>query len=172
MAQASTADRGSRAIVVLGCRAVFHEDRLLGPLGRRVTVAATLAQRDGAGTLVVASGGRAWGPWVEADAMARALGRLGVPAVDIVRERCSLDTRDNARYSAALLARRGVARVLLVTCASHMPRALWLFVRQGLTVQASCVPESGTTRAKRAWRAVRERASFAVDRRLVGEMSP
>src|SRR5580698_5581707 len=51
-------------------------------------------------SILIASGGRSWGGVVEADAMAEALVALGVPVDVIVRERASLTTRDNARYSA------------------------------------------------------------------------
>ena len=44
----------------------------------------------------------------------------------------SLDTRENARESAALLSAAGIRRVFLVTDALHMPRALRMFERHGL----------------------------------------
>lgn len=49
--------------------------------------------------------------------------RAGVTALAV--EDRSRDTYENAHYSAALLQAEGVQRVLLVTHASHMPRALW-----------------------------------------------
>ncbi|HEY6463027.1 MAG TPA: YdcF family protein, partial [Polyangiaceae bacterium] len=113
------------AIVTLGCRVTLDgEGRLSGALGRRVRAAAhaygAYQQQTGEGTLVVASGGRHWDGEVEADAMARELVRLGVPEAAIVRERCSLSTRENARYAAAALARRGIERALVVTCPWHL----------------------------------------------------
>ena len=77
--------------------------------------------------------------------------RSGVPAAAVVRERCSLTTRDNARLSAQLLRRRGpLGRVTLVTCEWHMARAAALFRREGLDVQpmpAAAPP----VRAARRW---------------------
>mgnify|MGYP006270908179 CR=1 FL=1 len=70
----------------------------------------------------------------EAAVMAGLLRELGVPGDALLLETASRNTRQNAAYSAALLARRGVDRVLLVTSALHMARAVALFERAGLTV--------------------------------------
>jgi uncharacterized SAM-binding protein YcdF (DUF218 family) len=66
--------------------------------------------------------------------MADALAALGVPAGVIVRERASLTTRDNARFTAASCARRQIARVSIVTCGWHLPRAIMCFQAEGLEV--------------------------------------
>lgn len=84
--------------------------------------------------VVIVSGGRSWDGIVEADAMAARLAQLGVPRTAIVRERASLDTRDNARFSAAVCSRRGIESVVLVTCAFHLARARLCFEREGLAV--------------------------------------
>lgn len=55
---------------------------------------------------------------------------LGVP-VRWTEDR-ALDTRQNARFTAELLAGEGVRRVAVVTHAWHMPRALEAFERAGL----------------------------------------
>lgn len=70
----------------------------------------------------------------EARAMAIFLADLGVPAQAIVLEEQSRNTRQNAANSAALLKARGIDRILLVTSALHMPRAVTLFMAQGLQV--------------------------------------
>jgi len=46
----------------------------------------------------------------------------------------STNTYENARFSAAILRGEGIARVLLVTHAAHMPRAVRLFDMTGLVV--------------------------------------
>ena len=59
---------------------------------------------------------------------------LGVPAVAILVEEESRNTRQNAAFSARLLRERGIDRILLVTSALHMRRALARFRDQGLEV--------------------------------------
>ena len=73
----------------------------------------------------------------EARAMATFLADLGVPAQAMVLEEQSRNTRQNAANSAALLKARGINRILLVTSALHMPRAMALFTAQGLQVIAA-----------------------------------
>jgi len=115
--------------------------------------------------LALACGGRAWGGLVEADAIARILVAEGVPEEAIVRARCSLDTRDNARFAASLLGRRGLGRVLLVTCSWHLPRAAGLFRSAGLEVEGHAVePLDPTSRRRVYWRA-RELLATLGDRR-------
>ena len=86
----------------------------------------------------------------EARAMAAFMADLGVPVQALVLEEQSRNTRQNAAYSAALLKARGIDRILLVTSALHMPRAVALFTAQGLQVipaptdfEASQAPPSG-----------------------------
>jgi uncharacterized SAM-binding protein YcdF (DUF218 family) len=118
-------------VCVLGCRSGSKT------LERRARAAGEAFFARGA-SLVVACGGRAWDGRVEADELLRMLVEQGVPEDSIARERCSLDTLDNARFAAALLGRYGHDRsgdVLLVTCAWHLPRAKRLFERAGLSVE-------------------------------------
>ena len=84
--------------------------------------------------VVIASGGKRWEAGVESDAFMRALVRLGVPEGEIVRERASFTTKENARYTAALLARRGIDHVVLCSCAWHLERARQFFEAEGLAV--------------------------------------
>jgi uncharacterized SAM-binding protein YcdF (DUF218 family) len=130
----------AQAIVVLGGalspptgRAV---DSNLGAAADRVWHAAHLFHA-GKAPLVLLSGGS--DPqqyrYSEARAMAGFLGDLGVPENAMLLEEASGTTRENAAFSAALLKQRGIHHVLLVTSALHMPRALKLFVEQGLDVE-------------------------------------
>jgi uncharacterized SAM-binding protein YcdF (DUF218 family) len=153
---------GTEAIVALGCR-VKHDaaGRLAGALARRVRTAADeYARRRGRSEapLVVASGGRHWNGALEADAMAHELVLLGVSPDAVVRERCSLSTSDNARFVAAALTRRGIARATVVTCTWHLPRAVALFRAAGIEVAGIGAVEPGPApRLHRVWRYGRER---------------
>ncbi len=112
---------------------------------------------------VIASGGRRWGEAVEADAMAEALVAGGVPGRAVVRERCSLDTIDNARFSAAILERRGIREAAVVTCSWHLPRALALFADAGVQAVPVAARDGETPPwASRVWRWSKERVLTRV----------
>ncbi len=70
----------------------------------------------------------------EAMAMRAFLRDLGVPDEAIRLEQRSRNTSQNAKFSAQWLQEQGVGRILLVTSALHMPRAVALFEAQGLAV--------------------------------------
>jgi uncharacterized SAM-binding protein YcdF (DUF218 family) len=72
--------------------------------------------------------------------MARALHRRGVPASALRTETRSGSTHQNALYSAPILKSEGKQRILLVTSAMDMPRAVATFRHQGLTVVPAPVP--------------------------------
>ena len=72
--------------------------------------------------------------------MARVLRRQGVPASALRTEIRSDSTHQNALYSAMMLKRENRQRILLVTSAMDMPRAIASFRRQGLTVVPAPVP--------------------------------
>ncbi len=55
---------------------------------------------------------------------------FGVPVLEI--ERRSQTTWENARYTAQLMKQLGIERILLVTDAGHMPRALYSFELNGI----------------------------------------
>ncbi len=78
----------------------------------------------------------------------RVLIGLGVPAEDILMETESLNTTQNAIYTAALLREKGFSRPILVTSAFHMPRSVLCFAKQGIEV----VPYPADFQANRAAR--------------------
>jgi uncharacterized SAM-binding protein YcdF (DUF218 family) len=92
----------------------------------------------GRAPLLVLSGGRiTWGQGQtrsEAADMAELAEALGVPTRAMVIEPDSLNTFENAAKTKVLLADRGIQRILLVTSAMHMPRALAIFKKQGFEV--------------------------------------
>lgn len=102
----------------------------------RVWFAARLF-RAGRAPLVIVSGGsisELGMEWAEAPAMASFLQDLGVPEDAILLESESQTTYENAIFTERLLRERGIKRVLLVTSALHMPRALATFRKLDLEV--------------------------------------
>jgi uncharacterized SAM-binding protein YcdF (DUF218 family) len=143
-AQAVQALPAAQAVVLLGGGMVGPDARRPYPdLGRaadRVWHAARLYHAGKAPLLVATGGGDpAVSPMSEASAMKLLLLDLGVPESALVLEEASFNTRENALNTAALLKARGVQRVLLVTSALHMRRAVRHFEAAGLqVVPAAC----------------------------------
>ena len=142
----------AQAILVLG-GGVEHQQHPghlphLNGAAARVWYAARLYHAGKAPLLLLTGGdpdpGRDAGS--EAQAMRELLLDLGVPARAMLLEGRSRDTRENARNAARMLGARGVHRVLLVTSALHMRRALALVRRAGL----DAVPAATDFEARRA----------------------
>ena len=84
--------------------------------------------------VVLLSGGGAGDGRPEALQMKDVLEVMGIPVEHVLLEKQSRNTHDNAVNSARILKDRGMHRILLVTSAYHMRRALGVFERQGLEV--------------------------------------
>ena len=127
------------AIVVLGgavgwSRAMTGYPNL-NAAADRMWHAARLYHAGKAPLMVLSGGGDAsLGQIPEAELMRRVFWDLGVPDSAMLSESNSLNTRENARFTADILAQRHIHRVLLVTSALHMGRAKTLFERVGLEV--------------------------------------
>jgi len=148
------------AIVVLG--ATLGPGGALSPvLAERVAAAAAL-WRAGGGRLVVATGGvTRGGSRAEADAMADALRALGV--AEVIVERGSRSTLDNARLTKPLLDARGVRSLWIVTQPFHGRRGARLFRRAGFDAHVWHIDDSVEYRDRRRavrW-LVREYAAWA-----------
>lgn len=114
-------------IVVLGCR-VLPDGALSPTLARRVACGAE-AYHQGLGPKVLVTGGAVQGAPQEAAAMADTLQREhGVPSEDILLETQAQNTWDNAHYT---LQMAPDARMLVVSCNWHLPRALLHFRNLG-----------------------------------------
>lgn len=72
-------------------------------------------------------------PEAEGDFMARYLRERGVAPEQAVSENGSYDTAQNVRNAHALLQERGLARPFVVTSDYHLPRALAICRKEGLT---------------------------------------
>lgn len=136
----------AQAIVVLGGHTAGGRLNWFQPYDRdtavtRTAVAAMLYQAQRA-PVVLLSGAALEGSQSEAEFMAANLRKTGVPATALILEKDSFNTYENALYSARILKERNINRVLLVTSALHMPRAMAVFSKQGLTpIAAPSAPQ-------------------------------
>ncbi len=105
--------------------------------GDRVLYAAQLYREGRAPRILLSGGSIAWQDGTgssPAQDMAEIMRQLNVPPEAIWLENLSQNTEENAAFGAAMLKEKGVTRILLVTSAMHMPRAVALFQAQGLEV--------------------------------------
>lgn len=109
-------------------------DQLAPSALRRTVYAADLALHSG--LPVYATGGTVLSDATEPEGavMRRWLIRLNVPERMVFAESASSNTWENATYMRTMLAAQGIDRVVLVTSAWHMPRAVWCFAGQGFEV--------------------------------------
>lgn len=136
-------DAGTRvdtAIVLLG-GGIYEKapeyggkDHLAGHALSRTWYAAQLAKQTR--LPVYATGGIVLSDALEAEGeiMRRYLIDLGVPAEHVYAESLASNTWGNVQMLMPLLKLAGIHRVLLVTSAFHMPRAVWCFESQGFEV--------------------------------------
>lgn len=140
-------DRQKVALVVLtgGMRSYDQSlpprERLSAASTQRVLTASRLWREQGFG-LVILTGA----PPPETEAMLDLLTALGLPPGRVVRETRSLNTRENATYSAEILRQSGVETVVLVTSATHLRRAVKDFAAAGVTVIPAAADLVGRTR--------------------------
>lgn len=87
----------------------------------------------------------------EADRLAAKLGQWGVPPDRILVDASSRNTRENAIQSARIAAARGLKRLLLVTSAMHVPRALGCFRAVGLDPDVLPVDHRATDGRGEPW---------------------
>jgi uncharacterized SAM-binding protein YcdF (DUF218 family) len=141
-----------QAIVVLSCGVLSPDDIRPDPeldlVGRARTELGAHYYHQGRPIPILVSGGPLRKDIVVeavADLMHDLLVKLQVPEKDILVEKRSMTTYENAVESAALLKERGLTRILLVTDAGHMPRAAACFRKQGLDVVcAGCYYQATT----------------------------
>lgn len=89
----------------------------------------------GKAPLVVITGGHVFpqpGVRPESFYASELLQEWGVPESAILIEHKSRNTYENAKYTSELLASKGIGKVLLVTSATHMPRAHAVFLSNGI----------------------------------------
>lgn len=129
------------AIVVLGGGtdpAVFPRPAVeVNGAGDRVIYAARLYKQGAAPHLLLSGGYITWAenrPSTPAQEMADLLKLMDVPDSALWLQNRSQNTYEDALYSSQMLKEKGIRRAVLVTSASHMPRAAALFRAQGIDV--------------------------------------
>lgn len=85
--------------------------------------------KERAGSKLIVSGGKVFNPVAGAEAMAEVARILGVNSKDLILENKSRDTRQEADYIQPIV---GEDPFLLVTSATHMPRAMEIFQKGGM----------------------------------------
>ncbi|MCD8503797.1 MAG: YdcF family protein [Burkholderiaceae bacterium] len=133
-----------QAIVVLGGHIQGNRRNWFEPYDRdkvisRESLAADLYATNRA-PLILLSGGALVGDISDTANMARYLQNNGVPAEAILQETESQSTLENAELTRRTLQRLDVDRILLVTSALHMPRAMAAFDNTGIAVTAAPLP--------------------------------
>lgn len=131
----------AQAIVVLGGNTANNRHNWFEPYdpdmaSARIDAAALLYQTDRA-PYIVLSGAALDGSISEAEMMARNLEQKGIPENAIILEKSSYTTYENAAYTRRVLDENDIKQVLLVTSALHMPRAMAVFRKQGVTAIAA-----------------------------------
>lgn len=105
--------------------------------GDRVLYAAELYKQGKTEYLLLSGGNSTWKKSITstpASQMKELLTTLGVPSDAIWLQTRSVNTYEDALFSTQILGQKGINRILLVTSAIHMPRAMGVFLKQGISV--------------------------------------
>jgi uncharacterized SAM-binding protein YcdF (DUF218 family) len=126
----------AEVIVVLGC--AVRDDTASPALVRRMRCAIALFRGGVAPRLLLSGGGGE--RRTEAAAMRDLALAGGVPAEAILTESASRNTNENATFTARLMRDNGIASLVLVSEAYHLPRARLLFRAAGLVIASTAHP--------------------------------
>ncbi|MFN3599456.1 MAG: YdcF family protein, partial [Aquificaceae bacterium] len=83
---------------------------------------------------IILSGGSPLGNLPEAEIMKQLLEELGVERRNIITDTKSRNTYENALYVKEICDKRGFKKIVLITSAYHMPRAVKTYQKMGLEV--------------------------------------
>ena len=140
--KASDAPKADAILILGGAVAVPRTPRVdleLVGSSDRVRYAGQLYKENKANKIVIAGGNVFPQANIRGEAfyIAQLLMEWGVPAEDILFEEKSRNTYENAFYIKPLLESNNLSTVLLVTSATHMPRAYAVFIAQNVDVIAA-----------------------------------
>ncbi len=136
------------AVVVLG--AGLRAAGVPGPALKRRIKHGVRVLNERRVTYLVVSGGVTGPPPAEAEVMRAMAVDLGVSDERIVVENRAVNTFENGVYSGRIIRERGWRQVVVVTDSFHMPRALYVFRRLGLTAVGDPV-RNRTGWSRRRW---------------------
>jgi uncharacterized SAM-binding protein YcdF (DUF218 family) len=131
------------------------------PTLRRRTLHGAALYHAGQVAHLVPSGGLGKHPPCEGEAMRQLLLEAGVPDHAIHPETTSRNTLENIQLALPILERIGAERVVIVTDAPHLPRALLVARRLGLKARGSA-PRGGQKRSAQLRLALREVPAYAA----------
>jgi len=142
-------------VILLGGGVSFGQDGRPRPndAADRIFLAADLARAHPGARVVVTGGPLRPDGRSEADATGRFLAELGVSPPRMIIERRSRDTYENARFVGGLVRPKPEERWILVTSASHMPRAFAVFRKAGFNVVAAPADRRASGTFQRTWSA-------------------
>ncbi|HVG46685.1 MAG TPA: YdcF family protein [Rubellimicrobium sp.] len=124
-----------KVALILG--AAVWPDGTPSPTLRRRTLHAAALWHRGEIQALIPCGGLGLHPPTEAEAMRDLLLSEGIPAEAIRLEDRSRDTLENIRFALPILADLGATQALIVTDATHAPRARMIARRLGLPAASS-----------------------------------
>lgn len=153
------------AIVVLGCR--VEDDGTPSPCLAARTDAAVALWKEGRAPRIVFTGGVTNGKVAEAGVEAARAHAAGVPTGAMVIEGRSTSTAENAAFAAQLLP-DPPGRLILVTDALHLPRAMRCFAAVGGEVSGQGILRDPWARLTGALREVAATAWYRVSGRCTG----
>ncbi len=143
-----------QAVLVLGKAVGQDAERCHAELRARAA-AASAAYRAGARTVLNLEAKLRRQEQAGSDIVAEYLDALGVSASDIVLRQTSRSTRDEAVQAAALVEQLGLAPLLVITSAYHVPRARRIFEDvlgpQQVSVHGTMAPYALANPTERAW---------------------
>lgn len=134
------------AIIVLGAAA--YDARPSPVFEQRIVHALDLYRRGLAPRVVFTGGFGGAARFAESQVALRYALKHGIPTSAILIETRSRTTRESLAEASALLHRRNLRRVIIVSDPAHMARALWLARRRGLDATGSPTPTSLFTTRK------------------------